>query len=102
MPCFTAAIVIFPDYYVPDPKVHRTPRLPAARHTVTRRTRDANYATIFIFWDRIFKIFQTSDPKELENPGVPGGNPDFLNFKRFYSDPLSAKQAENASSYVSI
>lgn len=58
--------------------VHMTPRLHASHHTVSLRTRDANFSTIFLAWDRLFGSFQEPDEDELKSLGLPGDNGDLL------------------------
>lgn len=48
-----------------------TPRVHAGHHTVTQRTREANYSTIFIFWDKLFQSYQEPDERELKKMGLP-------------------------------
>lgn len=72
-------------------KVHMTPRLHTAHHTVSERTRNANYAVIFIIWDRILGTFQASDEEENKNLGVPGENAGCLELKKFLTEPFGMK-----------
>lgn len=53
--------------------IHITPRLHAAHHTVTIRTRDANFSTILSVWDRIFGTFRYATDEELERLGIEDG-----------------------------
>lgn len=62
-------------------KVHMTPRLHAAHHTVTPRTRNANYSTIFLMWDKLFGTFKEGDFREMEKLGLPEGREEYLSFK---------------------
>ena len=61
--------------------VHLTPRLHASHHTVSLRTRDANFATIFSVWDRLFGSFQEPDDAELRRLGLETGREDCLSPK---------------------
>lgn len=68
--------------------VHMTPRLHAAHHTVTLRTRDANYSTIFLWWDRLFGTFQEADAGELRALGLPEGRAGDLSWGAFLAAPV--------------
>ncbi|MBI3548725.1 MAG: sterol desaturase family protein [Elusimicrobia bacterium] len=48
-----------------------TPRVHTAHHTVTERTRDANFATIASVWDRLFGTFAEPDAEESRSLGLP-------------------------------
>lgn len=50
-----------------------TPRLHAAHHTATLRSRDANYATIFRVWDVLFGTVAEADAEELKTLGLTRG-----------------------------
>jgi sterol desaturase/sphingolipid hydroxylase (fatty acid hydroxylase superfamily) len=71
--------------------VHMTPRLHAAHHTVTFRSRDANYSTIFLIWDYMFGTFQEADYKELEQLGIKEGRDRDLSFWALLKSPISLK-----------
>ena len=49
-------------------KIFVTPRFHAGHHTVSQRTGNANYSTIFIFWDRLFRTYGEPDAEELKDP----------------------------------
>jgi sterol desaturase/sphingolipid hydroxylase (fatty acid hydroxylase superfamily) len=51
--------------------IFMTPRVHAGHHTVTKRTREANYSTIFIFWDKLFKSYKEPREEEIKNIGLP-------------------------------
>lgn len=68
--------------------VHMTPRLHASHHTVTTRTRNANYSTIFLLWDRLFGTFQEVDRQELKKLGLPEGRDHDLDFILFMKMPF--------------
>lgn len=53
--------------------VHITPRLHTGHHTVTIRTRDANFSTILSVWDRVFDTFRYATAKEKERIGIEEG-----------------------------
>jgi len=63
---------------VPLRKVFVTPRFHAAHHTVSRRTGDANYSAIFLFWDKPFGTYREPDAKEMETLGLPLGRDSYL------------------------
>jgi len=67
---------------------HMTPRLHAAHHTVTIRTRDANYSTIFLIWDRLFRTLRDATPEELKRLGLPKGRDVYLSPKSYLLIPF--------------
>lgn len=58
--------------------IHITPRLHTAHHTVSRRTRDSNYSTIFSFWDRLFRTLKDATQKEMSELGIDEGRQNYL------------------------
>lgn len=68
--------------------VHMTPRLHASHHTVSIRTRSANYSTIFLIWDRIFGTFKEPDPKEMKLLGLEEGRETDLSMTAFAKSPF--------------
>jgi sterol desaturase/sphingolipid hydroxylase (fatty acid hydroxylase superfamily) len=66
-----------------------TPRYHAAHHTVSRRTGDANFATIFIFWDKIFRTYGVPDYTEMEYLGLPSGRDNYLSIGATLKGPFS-------------
>ena len=95
---FEAAITAFAQFHhsnidLPEPAerlvrlVHMTPRLHAAHHTVSLRSRDANYATIFLWWDRLFGSFAEADPAELKTLGLAEGRESDLSYAAFWAAP---------------
>lgn len=69
-------------------RVHMTPRLHAGHHTVTRRTRDANFSTIFLLWDRLFGTLEEPDREELVSLGLPYGRERILEPAAFLKAPF--------------
>jgi sterol desaturase/sphingolipid hydroxylase (fatty acid hydroxylase superfamily) len=69
--------------------IHMTPRVHASHHTVSLRTRDANYSTIFSLWDRVFGTFQEPDSQEIKQLGLPEGREDVLSYKKMFGIPFS-------------
>jgi sterol desaturase/sphingolipid hydroxylase (fatty acid hydroxylase superfamily) len=65
-----------------------TPRVHAGHHTVTLRSRDANYATILSCWDRLFGSFQEPDRAELRELGLPGAREGTLSLKAILTAPI--------------
>lgn len=65
-------------------KVHMTPRLHAAHHTLTRRTRDANYSTIFLIWDRVFGTLKDASAQELKELGTSEARNGHLSVKNYF------------------
>lgn len=95
---FEAAITAFAQFHhanidLPEPVerfvrlVHMTPRLHAAHHTVSLRSRDANYATIFLWWDRLFGSFAEADPEELKTLGLQEGRTTDLSYAALWAAP---------------
>ena len=71
--------------------IHMTPRLHAAHHTVTIRSRDANFSTIFLVWDYLFGTFQEADYEELKKLGIAQGRDRDLSFAAFLKAPVRLK-----------
>jgi sterol desaturase/sphingolipid hydroxylase (fatty acid hydroxylase superfamily) len=65
-----------------------TPRLHAAHHTVALRSRDANYATVFLWWDRLFGSFAEADPEELKTLGLAEGRTTDLSYAALWAAPV--------------
>ena len=65
-----------------------TPRFHTSHHTVARRTGDANFATIFILWDRIFGTYREPDDREMQTLGLPEGRDDYLSFQAWLTQPF--------------
>jgi sterol desaturase/sphingolipid hydroxylase (fatty acid hydroxylase superfamily) len=96
---FEAAITAFAQFHhgnidFPDPLeralrwVWMTPRLHAAHHTVALRSRDANYSTILLWWDRLFGSFAEADPAELKALGLAEGRTTDLSYAAFWAAPV--------------
>jgi sterol desaturase/sphingolipid hydroxylase (fatty acid hydroxylase superfamily) len=68
-----------------------TPRYHASHHTVCRRTGDANFSTIFIFWDKLFKTYREPDYEEMKTLGLERGREDYLSFATTLKGPFSTK-----------
>lgn len=75
-------------------KLHMTPRLHASHHTVTRRTRDANYAAILTLWDYLFGSYREPDWQEMQQLGLPEGRTEYLRLTAMFWLPFTA-QAKN-------
>ena len=71
-------------------KLFVTPRYHAAHHTVGRRTGDANFSTIFIFWDKIFGTYRQPDYAEMQLLGLPEGRQDYLSFATTLKGPFTS------------
>ncbi|MBI3298235.1 MAG: sterol desaturase family protein [Elusimicrobia bacterium] len=65
-----------------------TPRLHAAHHTASRRTRDMNFSTIFLLWDRLFGTLAEATREELEVLGLPEGRAGALSPRGFLASPV--------------
>ena len=68
--------------------LYMTPRLHAAHHTVTLRSRDANYSTIFLGWDRLHGTLEEADYGELERLGLEVGRDTDLSFLELMRCPF--------------
>ena len=68
-----------------------TPRYHAAHHTVKRRTGDNNFATILIFWDKIFGTYRRPDYAEMKNLGLPRGRESYLSFASTLKGPFTSE-----------
>lgn len=68
--------------------VHMTPRIHASHHTVSLRSRDANFSTIFLIWDKIFGTYQEPDSDEVKKLGLPEGRDTYLSPKEFLVAPF--------------
>jgi sterol desaturase/sphingolipid hydroxylase (fatty acid hydroxylase superfamily) len=70
-------------------KVFVTPRFHAAHHTVTPRTGNSNYSTIFIFWDKLFGTYREPDFEEMKTLGLKKGRESYLSFVPTLKGPFS-------------
>lgn len=68
--------------------IHMTPRLHASHHTVSLRTRSANYSTVFLIWDRIFRTLREPDPVEMKELGLLEGRKTYLAPGAFLKAPF--------------
>jgi len=68
--------------------VHMTPQLHAGHHTVSLRTRDNNYSTIFLWWDHLFGTFIEPNDEEVKELGIKEGRNSDLNLKWFWASPF--------------
>jgi len=68
--------------------LHMTPRLHTGHHTVSLRTRDANYSTIFLLWDRIFGTLKEPDREEMKFLGISEGQKNDLSALAFMKAPF--------------
>jgi sterol desaturase/sphingolipid hydroxylase (fatty acid hydroxylase superfamily) len=73
-----------------------TPRFHTSHHTVSRRTGDANFATIFILWDRLFGTYREPDPKEMEALGLVEGRDNYLSFPAWLVEPFTQRNQRQA------
>lgn len=67
-----------------------TPRYHAAHHTVCKRTGDANYSTIFIFWDKLFGTYREPDYGEMQTLGLAHGREGYLRIGPTLKGPLTS------------
>jgi len=68
-----------------------TPRFHTSHHTVSWRTGDANFATIFIIWDHLFGTYQQPDEEEMRELGLAEGRDDYLSFVTWLTEPFSQR-----------
>jgi sterol desaturase/sphingolipid hydroxylase (fatty acid hydroxylase superfamily) len=73
-----------------------TPRFHTSHHTVSRRTGDANFATIFIVWDRLFGTYREPDFAEMEELGLAEGREDYLSFMSWLAEPFVDRNQDQA------
>lgn len=66
-----------------------TPRFHAAHHTVNKRTGNANFSAILIFWDKIFGTYQEPDYEEMKKLGLSRGRDTYLSFISTLKGPFS-------------
>ena len=66
-----------------------TPRFHTAHHTVSKRTGDANFSTIFIFWDKLFGSYGVPDYAEMESLGLSAGRESYLSIITTLKGPFS-------------
>lgn len=85
----------FPDAFEKKLRwIHMTPRLHASHHTVSLRSRDANFSTIFLIWDKIFGTFTEADFEEMKKLGLPEGRATCLSPLDFLITPFRLKGAQ--------
>ncbi len=53
--------------------VNVTPRMHTSHHSASTESLDANFSTIFSFWDRIFRTYVPPTPEHLKLQGLPYG-----------------------------
>lgn len=69
-------------------KIVVTPRYHASHHTVSRRTGDANFAAIFIIWDKLFASYREPDYEEMKMLGLERGRDTYLSFSKTLKAPF--------------
>jgi sterol desaturase/sphingolipid hydroxylase (fatty acid hydroxylase superfamily) len=73
-----------------------TPRFHTSHHTVSRRTGDANFATIFIVWDRLFGTYREPDAEEMRELGLAEGREEYLSFLTWLTEPFTRRNQNQA------
>ena len=70
-----------------------TPRFHTSHHVVDRRYGDANFSTIFSFWDPLFKSYSQVPSEQLvdDSIGLPEGRDASLSFRAWFSEPFSRR-----------
>lgn len=68
-----------------------TPRVHASHHTVSLRTRDANFSTLLSVWDRLFGTAREPDARELASLGLPEGREDYLSARALLAAPFAGR-----------
>jgi sterol desaturase/sphingolipid hydroxylase (fatty acid hydroxylase superfamily) len=66
-----------------------TPRFHTAHHTVSKRTGNANFSTIFIFWDKLFATYNEPDSEEMKFLGLEKGRETYLSFGSTLAAPFT-------------
>lgn len=66
-----------------------TPRFHTSHHTVSRRTGDANFSTIFIFWDKLFGTYRQPDYTEMGYLGLEKGRESYLSIGPTLKGPFT-------------
>lgn len=72
-------------------KIFVTPRFHASHHTVSKRTGDANFSAIFIFWDKLFGTYREPDFEEMRLLGLPAGREKYLSFTPTLKGPFTSE-----------
>jgi len=86
---FHHANIDFPDWFEKKLRwIHMTPRVHTSHHTVALRTRDANFSTIFMIWDYLFKTFREPNPEEMNHLGIAEKPIQDLTWKALFLNPL--------------
>jgi sterol desaturase/sphingolipid hydroxylase (fatty acid hydroxylase superfamily) len=65
-----------------------TPRMHASHHSAETRSLDANFSTIFSFWDRLFGTYVKPTPEHLRLQGLPYGRGRELELRQWISLPF--------------
>ncbi len=78
-----------------------TPRFHTSHHVVDRRYGDANFSTIFSFWDRLFKSYNQApigaQAQLADNAiGLPEGRDLSLSFRAWFAEPFTRRNANLA------
>jgi sterol desaturase/sphingolipid hydroxylase (fatty acid hydroxylase superfamily) len=74
-----------------------TPRFHTSHHTVSRRTGDANFATIFIVWDRLFDTYKEPDYEEMRKLGLAEERDRDLSFVAWLVGPFRRRNQNQAA-----
>jgi sterol desaturase/sphingolipid hydroxylase (fatty acid hydroxylase superfamily) len=75
--------------------IHITPRIHTSHHTVTQRSRDANFCVIFSLWDRVFGSYAEPDEEEMKTLGLNEGREVSLSLKAFFLSPFKNYEKTN-------
>lgn len=87
---------------LPDPieqvlrKLVVTPRFHTAHHTVSRRSGDANFSTVFIWWDHLFGTYREPDYREMRRLGLSSGRDSYLSMTETLREPLLPRNQDQA------
>lgn len=65
-----------------------SPHFHASHHTITMRTRDNNFSTIFSWWDRLFGTFKEPNEEEMRHLGLERGGESYLSLKKTLLGPF--------------
>lgn len=73
-----------------------TPRFHTSHHAVDRKYGDANYSTVFSFWDPLFKSYRQAPksaigPQSKEAIGLPEARDMSLSLRAWFSEPFTRR-----------
>ena len=78
--------------------IHVTPRMHASHHSARTGSLNANFATVFSVWDRLFGTYVTPTPEHLAVQGLPYGRDRDLDLRYLATLPLDSEPASEMTS----